>query len=37
MKIPAEVFRLARGNARVLLASADAAGIPHLNAAWPSA
>jgi Pyridoxamine 5'-phosphate oxidase len=33
MKIPAEVFRLARGNARLLLASADAAGIPHLDAA----
>jgi hypothetical protein len=33
MKIPAEVFRLARGNARLLLASADTTGIPHLDAA----
>ena len=31
MKIPAEVFRLARSKARMLLASADAAGVPHLT------
>lgn len=33
MKIPASVFRLAKAKARLLLASADSGGIPHLASA----
>jgi hypothetical protein len=33
MRIPAPVFRLAEARARLLLASADSGGIPHLAAA----
>jgi hypothetical protein len=33
MRVPAPVFRLAKAKARLLLASADSGGIPHLAAA----
>jgi hypothetical protein len=33
MKVPAMVFRLARANARMLLASAGTGGTPHLDGA----
>jgi hypothetical protein len=33
MRVPPQVFRLAKGKAHLLLVSADAAGAPHLAAA----
>ena len=33
MRVPDSVFRLASGKARLLLASADSAGVPHLASA----